>query len=310
MTEITFHDFLTWEAVATDAFLVRGAYVKAAGSFKAGALLGRIVYYYLPGKNGNDKLRVQKDGHFWIAKNRQEWQDEIFLTGKELDKALKQLASKDLIDKKVYHFAGTPTMHVRLKIEPFLTVLAGELAAHSQRIAQAYIPERGKSKLPKGEKQYLYTGIVYNNIYIPEKPETETATGTEPDKGPRCPECGSTKVVLAEHDKKGRCAYCLLRAGFAHYFPNKGQPRLGTKKYRDHAETRWREQHFRDNWRQALATASKSPTCRNESWFTFEFFVRNAENYQKMLDDWMAWRDQIEREKMIKSPEMEGKGQI
>lgn len=77
-------------------------------------------------------------------------------------------------------------------------------------------------------------------------------------------------------------------------FPDKPQPRATTKAYRDKVKTRWKIQHFRDNWRVALQEASKSPTLQAESWFNFEFFIRNEENYQKCLDHWMAWKDEKE----------------
>lgn len=72
-------------------------------------------------------------------------------------------------------------------------------------------------------------------------------------------------------------------------FPEKPQPRPGT--FRDKIAARFKSQHFRENWQTALSKASLSQTCQTESWFNFEFFVKNEKNYQNMLDNWMAWKD-------------------
>ena len=76
---------------------------------------------------------------------------------------------------------------------------------------------------------------------------------------------------------------------WARLFPNKPQPHPAT--YRDKILARWKSPHFRDNWQEALERASASFSCQNESWFNFAFFVKNEENYQKMLDCWMKWKD-------------------
>lgn len=72
-------------------------------------------------------------------------------------------------------------------------------------------------------------------------------------------------------------------------FPKKPQPRPGT--YRDKIKARWSSSHFQENWQAALEKASLSRTLQEDSWFCFEFFVKNDKNYQKMLDGWMDWKD-------------------
>lgn len=74
------------------------------------------------------------------------------------------------------------------------------------------------------------------------------------------------------------------------YFPGKPQPRR-TAAQREKVRERLKSSHFRENYETALATAAQSPTLQSESWFSFDFFVKNEANYQKMLDGWMAWKD-------------------
>lgn len=72
-------------------------------------------------------------------------------------------------------------------------------------------------------------------------------------------------------------------------FPKKPQPKPST--YRDKIKARWKDPDFREKWKEALEAASQSPTLQAESWFNFEFFVRNEKNYQNMLNRWMEWKD-------------------
>jgi hypothetical protein len=73
-------------------------------------------------------------------------------------------------------------------------------------------------------------------------------------------------------------------------FPGKPQPRRMAAQ-REKVRERLKSSHFRNSYETALVTAAQSPTLQSESWFTFDFFVKNEANYQKMLDGWMTWKD-------------------
>jgi uncharacterized protein YdbL (DUF1318 family) len=83
----------------------------------------------------------------------------------------------------------------------------------------------------------------------------------------------------------------VLLSAWGDLFPKKPQPKPETPAIKDKVKARWKSTHFRENWQQAMAAAARSPTCQAESWFDFKFFVKNDENYQKCLDNWMAWKD-------------------
>lgn len=295
---ITYADFLVWETAARSTILVRKAYVDMLEDFKAGALLGRIVYYYLPGRGGQPhELRVKRDGDFWIAKTREEWQDEVFLTPKEFDRAVKLLVDAGFVKKKIFHLSGKPTLHICLIVDEFLAGLT-DVLLNTYDEYKPFFDETGISILPEGKEQVQPLGINNTNDDIASENVTEVGD-EEPAAAdaPRCPDCGSDKVVAARYDGKRRCPYCLLRAAWKYYFPKKSQPRLGTDKYRMSAERRWKSQHFRENYQAALARSARSKTCRDSSWFDFWFFIRNETNYEKMLPDnfWMEWKDAKEQ---------------
>jgi hypothetical protein len=84
------------------------------------------------------------------------------------------------------------------------------------------------------------------------------------------------------------------------HFPGKPQPRR-TDEERQKVQTRLKNSHFRENYETALMTASKCRSLHHESWFLFEFFVKNDSNYQKMLDGWMDWKDKQTNSTLINS---------
>ena len=79
-------------------------------------------------------------------------------------------------------------------------------------------------------------------------------------------------------------------AAWERYFPGKPQPRR-TAAQREKVGERLKSVHFQEKYETALATAAQSPTLQSETWFSFDFFVKDEVNYQKMLDGWMNWKD-------------------
>lgn len=65
-------------------------------------------------------------------------------------------------------------------------------------------------------------------------------------------------------------------------FPEKAQP--GPKTYAKRVADRLQDDEFLDYWQDAMFKASQSPHLHKEGWFRFEYFVRNGENWKKILD--------------------------
>ncbi|MCQ6303681.1 conserved phage C-terminal domain-containing protein [Bacillus cereus] len=104
------------EAFARNGFTVRHAYVDLTGDLIAGILLGQIVYWYLPNEQGKSKLKVKKNGAFWLAKSREDWGSEIRITPKQYDRAIKILIEKRFVNVQTFKFNGAPTHHIQLNI--------------------------------------------------------------------------------------------------------------------------------------------------------------------------------------------------
>ncbi|WP_332633083.1 hypothetical protein [Halalkalibacter flavus] len=148
----TWKQFLTWEKASQDTIDFKTIYVDVVGKrglvgnkknkkgemengdIISGLLLSQIVYWYLPNKNGESKLKVKKHGHHWIVKKIDEWYDEIRLTPANYRTAMKRLEEEDLVIKKSMKdpfdrdHQKTAT-HIRLNIPEFMMRLGLVLAA-------------------------------------------------------------------------------------------------------------------------------------------------------------------------------------
>lgn len=113
-------EFLAWEKTTTDTVDFKRIYVDMAGDLVAGLMLSQLVYWYLlPNRKGESKLRVHRDGHWWVAKQRDDWWDEIRLSPKRVDRAIKILVNAGLVVKKNSMFNGKRTAFLRIDWETF-----------------------------------------------------------------------------------------------------------------------------------------------------------------------------------------------
>ncbi len=139
-----FDTFLLWERSSLDTVDFKKIYVLLTGDLIAGLLLSQIVYYYLPSKDGHsDKLQVRKDGHYWIAKQRDEWWDEVRITAKQADRGLRILEEKGLIVRKYWMLNARRTTHIHLIQDRFL-----ELWHECLELENVVAPATGESMLP------------------------------------------------------------------------------------------------------------------------------------------------------------------
>lgn len=176
MDKRAIRQFIYWEKASRDTIDFKKSYVDLSGDLIAGLLLSQIVYWHLPNNEGKTKLRVRHEGKLWIAKSRNDWWEEIRITAKQFDRASTILVGKKLIEKKTFKFNGSPMIHVRIIWENFIPLW--EKTVFPEDDSQTFdddfsqsedegeedrekgspgpyspmvIPQRGRSKLPKGE---------------------------------------------------------------------------------------------------------------------------------------------------------------
>jgi hypothetical protein len=88
-------------------------YVDITGDLIAGTLLSQILYWFSPTSDGKEKVRVMKENCMWIAKRREDWWNEIRITPKQYDRAIKILQDKGFVESKLFRFKGHATTHIR-----------------------------------------------------------------------------------------------------------------------------------------------------------------------------------------------------
>lgn len=90
------------------------AYIDIAGDLTAGVLLSQIMYWFdKDSKNECIRTKIKKNGHFWIARRRDEWANEIRVAPKQYDSAMKKLKAKKLVIVEKFKINGAPTTHIR-----------------------------------------------------------------------------------------------------------------------------------------------------------------------------------------------------
>ncbi len=97
--------------------------IDITGDLIAGTLLDRIMYWFSADKNGRRRVRVVRDGYYWLVKKRTDWYDEIRISPKQYDRAAKILTEKGLIHTAVFHFSGTAQTHIRPDYETYYRLI-------------------------------------------------------------------------------------------------------------------------------------------------------------------------------------------
>ena len=130
-------------------------YIDIAGDLVAGTLLSQIMYWFSSDKNGDTKLRVKKKDGMWLAKSRTDWYEEIRISPKQYDRAIKVLKSKGLVETKLYRFNGCPTNHIRPIVEKIQALSEQWQKERAANIENITIFPKGKNPIsPKGKIQF------------------------------------------------------------------------------------------------------------------------------------------------------------
>lgn len=113
--------FLALKELETHKVSFEMTYVDmAGGDLIAGLLLSQIVFWFLPSKKGNNKTRATYKGKRAIAKNREDWYEEIRITPRQYDRAIQILKELDIVNVENSMFAGKRTPFIMLNGDVFL----------------------------------------------------------------------------------------------------------------------------------------------------------------------------------------------
>lgn len=94
----------------------RKEYHELLGDVVAALVMSQIHYWYSPTKEGKSKLRVLKDGQWWIAKSVHEWAEECGLSYKQVRRALEMLEQVGLVEIQTFRYNKVPLTHLRFAL--------------------------------------------------------------------------------------------------------------------------------------------------------------------------------------------------
>lgn len=159
------NEFLQLKAMEQQRVNFEMTYVDMTGDLISGLLLSQIVYWFTPDKNGKSKLRVTYKGKKALAKSRNEWFEEIRITEKQYDKAIKRLEELKIVEVVNSMFNAKRTPFIMLNDDKFLELYRSNLI--------------NTSVLPKGKDRYLPKGNTDIDFKVTPLTEITTDTTTE-----------------------------------------------------------------------------------------------------------------------------------
>lgn len=116
--------FVLWEAHSRDTIDFKRCYCEICNDLVSGLLLSQIIFWFLPNRKGESKLRIIKNGRLWLCRARGDWFEECFITDHQFDRASKILVEKGFIYKANYKFDGTPKPHVSVRFDNLVKALS------------------------------------------------------------------------------------------------------------------------------------------------------------------------------------------
>lgn len=138
------NEFLQLKAMEQQRVNFEMTYVDMTGDLISGLLLSQIIYWFTPDKNGKSKLKVTYKGKKALAKSRNEWFEEIRITEKQYDKAIKILQDLKIVEVVNSMFNSKRTPFIMLNDEEFLNLYRSNLI--------------NTTVLPKGKHRYSLKG--------------------------------------------------------------------------------------------------------------------------------------------------------
>jgi hypothetical protein len=190
----------------------RREYVEIAGGLAAASLLSQIVYWHLPSEDGRYKLRVFRDGNWWVAKTRKQWKDECCLSDWQYRKALESLVAKGLVIERVMLFAGLTTTHVRLVHSRYEELMNEYLGLEESSKREVVKPDFQNGGIIKGGNED--PSITYTESTAKSTTESTGAASVPPkrDQGEEKEEETKEESKLSKEEVVPQLALDILKA--------------------------------------------------------------------------------------------------
>lgn len=115
-----FEGWVHSDAARKDSIDLKRVYIDiCGGNLHDAVIFSQIMFWHEPNKRGESRLAVLKNGHYWLAKRYEDWYEECRIDTDTARKCIDRLVKSKLLIKKVYHFKGKPTVHIRVDKDEF-----------------------------------------------------------------------------------------------------------------------------------------------------------------------------------------------
>lgn len=118
--------WLLAEAASKDTICVKRIYIDINdGNLQAGVLFSQIMYWHgFNPETGKLRLRIERDGHLWLAKGYADWWEECRINERTARQLIADMVKRGLLIKKVYKFDGVPMVHIRVDFDALMRFLS------------------------------------------------------------------------------------------------------------------------------------------------------------------------------------------
>lgn len=172
--------WLASEEAGRDIVTVRRAYVRMCnGNLYDSLILSQIMYWHgNSAETGQPRLRIERDGHLWLAKRYEDWQDECEINEHTARKGINRLKDTGLIETAVWDFSGKPTVHIRINWDAFEQQIRGVMRSDANDLT-------GQMQTTCKVISYTETTTENTNSKIPTAKKTAVGASSEKSKKTR-----------------------------------------------------------------------------------------------------------------------------
>ncbi|MBI5957898.1 MAG: hypothetical protein HY866_04130 [Chloroflexi bacterium] len=111
--------WLKSDATREDSIMLKRLYIDIFGNLVDGVLFAQIMYWHTPVKGGGPRLRIEREGHLWLAKNYDDWMEECRIPAGTARDSLRRMENLGIVIKRVWHFGQRKVPHYRIDPERF-----------------------------------------------------------------------------------------------------------------------------------------------------------------------------------------------
>jgi len=117
--------WLKSDAARRDSIDVKRIYIDICGGNLIDAVIfSQIMYWHEPKADGKPRLEIKREGHLWLAKRYEDWWEDCRVPERPARDSIARLIAIGLLVKKLWHFDGRPTVHLRVNGSRFKELVA------------------------------------------------------------------------------------------------------------------------------------------------------------------------------------------